>query len=203
MGFEFQDKFVVEADGQWDLKTIASAWAGLEGLMDKLNEQYRSHTRFEGSPSELNYNAGRTNLNRSGQVLITNARDSIHIKRERQQEDYRGRIEIKVIVSNDQLRVAIEDNGAGVHPGIEPYLFTRLDTVPIPPHLLKENMDPKADIAGKSGDDLDQVRINVGGLGGFVFYRNKGDDIGAIFGYEVPISSLRVPSPIQKMDLGQ
>jgi hypothetical protein len=199
MTFKFHDKSVVEAKGEWKLDSLASAWDGLDRLLNELNESYKIYTLSDGNPYELDYNAGHTSLNRSGEVLITNAKDSIHIKRARQRADYHGRIEVNVCASDDLLRVVIEDNGAGIEPEVEPYLFTWLGkATTIPSHLLKKNMDRMIGIDGLIGDDLRQVRENVQGLGGRVFYENKGYNVGAIFGYEVPLSSLRVPQVLSQ-----
>lgn len=193
MGFKFQDKSVVEAVGKWDLEDLTRAWEGLDRFLNEINVQYRNHTQSKGSPFELDYHKGVSSLYRSGQVLITNAGDSISTREAFKEEDYRGRIEVRVAVSEEALRVEIEDNGMGVHSEIEPYLFTSLLSAPIPVYLLKGSVKNEHRIPGRLGDDLRQVRKNMEGQGGRVFYQNKGHNLGAIFGYEVPLSSLRVP----------
>lgn len=198
MGFEFQDKAVVESYGKWSSDTFVSACDGLDRLLNELNVQYRNHTQSEGNPHELNYGPAHVTLYKSGRVLIMNAKDSINMRRVRQGVNFLGRIEANVSTSEGKLRVAIEDNGLGIDPEVEPYLFTCLSEMPIPQHLLKRNMDTKAGgITGWFGVDLIQVREKVEGLGGKVFYENKGQNLGAIFGYEIPISSLHVPQALE------
>lgn len=192
-GFEFKDKKIVRSGGQWNSDTLVRAQNGLNGLLNKLNDEYRSHTQSKEEPSELNYNVGQDSLYHSGGVLITNSKDSIHIKRDCQGTDYMGQIEASVSISDGQLRVTVEDNGSGIHPEIEPYLFAWLPQTLVPEHLLKMKMDKKLNLSGRMGDDLRQVKGNVEGLGGKIFYKNKGYNVGAIFGYEVPISSLSIP----------
>jgi len=200
MEFDFDKKVVVESEVQWDLDTLVSAWNGLDSLLDELNERYKSHTQSAEIPYELDYKTGHKSfvdsLNRFGATLITNAKDSIHIRGARQNLDYMGRIEVGVSASDDQVRVSIEDNGAGIHPEIEPYLFMKLSGTGIPHRILKSGIkiaERIQGIDGWRGVDLSCVREKVVELGGKVFYENKGQNVGAIFGYEVPIISLRVP----------
>lgn len=191
MVFEFEDKCTIEAR-DWNFDDKVRAWNGLRRLLDELKEEYRSHTQSEGKPSELDYHKDGLSLYRLGEVLMTNSADSISIRNTPENGEYIARIEVRVTVSGDRLRVAIEDNGRGVDPEIEPYLFTSLLRAPIPENLLKGSADNKDRIPGRMGDELRQVKDEIEELEGIVFYQNKGNNVGAIFGYEVPISSLRV-----------
>lgn len=189
MGFEFNDRTIVEHHGKWCLDTLQTTWEGLDSLLDSLTNQYESYARSQGNTPILNLYSYKQ-LHDTAHALITNSKDSINIKRAQQKDDYLGKISIEVKVKDEKLQVSIEDNGAGIEEKIAPYLFTWLGQAPIPPDLLKKNMDNELGISGGMGDSLRQIKECMVKLGGNVFYKDKGINQGAVFGYEVPIGSV-------------
>ena len=55
--------------------------------------------------------------------LLRNAKEAIHQRRQREKESFRGRVTLATSESEETIRLAVEDNGAGIEPGSEERIF--------------------------------------------------------------------------------
>ena len=112
--------------------------------------------------------------------LLYNASDSIMLDG----KSDTGTIEV-TIDKSDGIYISVRDNGQGIDPQVEPYLFQWMPATLVPERLLKMNM-PQDLLNGRLGDGLRQLKDYVSGIGGAVGYENFGEHNGALFWLRIP-----------------
>ena len=122
--------------------------------------------------------------------MITNACDSITIRQSKEKYPYDGIIKIKWNIYLPLFRFEIEDNGTGIKPEIEPYLFSHIPDTDMPEELKKKNIKSALDLSGGRGLGLSVIYNMVGRKDCNIGYTNKGESKGAIFWYEHQLKSL-------------
>jgi len=113
--------------------------------------------------------------------FIFNASDSL-ITRMSENLEFQGEMRIKLSCNNRIISFEVEDNGIGIESHIEPILFTRQITT-------KRNTTIA--YTGGGGVHLFASREIIQRLEGDIYFRNKGQNQGAIFGYKFPLGALQ------------
>ena len=128
-------------------------------------------------PTSLSINEART-ITEAGMFTICNATDSVIERYSTASPGYVAEIKIKLEFSSRILHYEIEDNGIGIKPEVEDLLFKELIDSP---------KSGKGYFHGKMGIDLFKFRTIIEERGGEVYFRNKGLNHGAVFGYRLPM----------------
>lgn len=127
----------------------------------------------------------------SSEGYVQNACDSVVLKAARSPTDYIARVQIRISAGGGVFRFETEDNGTGINPRIKDKLFaSEFTTKRRKITLAGEKLCIKHVTNGESGVHLKRIKEDIENLGGSYGLVDKGPGVGALFWYEVPLSSL-------------
>jgi len=112
--------------------------------------------------------------------FCSNASDSIMTMLLRY-ADFVGDLSVRLEGNGETIRLAVEDNGTGIDPEIEPLLFASTFSSPKKQEALGEMY------LGGRGIHLYEAKKRIEAVGGKIDYINKGKNRGALFWYEIPV----------------
>jgi signal transduction histidine kinase len=137
-------------------------------MRDKLFERVKVYTRCEFKACEMFLPASH---------LISNSVDSV-VKRVIDDFDALICVRVKLGLVYNELIFEIEDNGVGIDENIEEDIFK---------NVVVSSKRNSSIYQGGAGVGLIYVKRNIVDLGGDVYFRNKGKNKGAVFGYTIPL----------------
>ena len=122
--------------------------------------------------------------------LVQNSIDSLSLKGGKTLNG-EGWVNIDFESDGEQFHVRVEDNGLGIDPVMEAHLYGVLNDKPDLVNR-KGALADKLDVfvVGAAGIGLHDNKHFAEGLGGRVFYKNKGTDVGAVFGFSLPLTAM-------------
>lgn len=112
--------------------------------------------------------------------FIDNAGDSLITRMWADQQVY-AEMTLTLTCDGKVISFQIEDNGTGIDPEVESYIFSE--------RIVSKKSDSKLEKAyiGGVGEHMLDSREDIERLGGDIYLRNKGYNKGAIFWYEIPL----------------
>ncbi|MBI1968363.1 hypothetical protein HYS49_00470 [Candidatus Woesearchaeota archaeon] len=117
--------------------------------------------------------------------FCANASDSLMLMFQRYPEHV-AELAVRMTADKTAVKLEVEDNGTGIDPDVEQYLFyEQIDSK-------KARGELKDVYHGGAGLHLYDSKRSIDMLGGRIGHINKGKNLGALFWYEIPLEQLLV-----------